>query len=188
MDPRYFAPRAVLDHVRVGQEADQQSTDESGDAVGVDDAECVIDLGEGTNLREVVPREPDDVDEVTPTMMAPVPLTQPAEGVMATSPQSIPLMAQERGFFCLERNMSQNIQVIHRPRSRHWCSDCRRRVGAGVERVTTVEPVPAEPDDARTDGHHHEVAREGVLPVLPATRTKDRRADKGRDPALKWMT
>jgi hypothetical protein len=62
------------------------------------------------------------------------------------------------------------------------------RRGAGVEGVTTVEAVPAEPDDAGADGDHHQVAREGVLAVLPATRSDDRRADEGGDPGLRWMT
>jgi hypothetical protein len=41
-----------------------------------------------------------------------VPLTQPADGVIATRPQSMPLIAPRNvGFFCLERNMSHSSQV-----------------------------------------------------------------------------
>jgi hypothetical protein len=78
--------------------------------------------------------------------------------------------------------MSQSSQVITTDRGRHvGVEHGRRRVGAGVERVTTVEAVPAEPDDACADRHHHQVAREGVLSVLPATRSEDRRAGEGGD-------
>jgi hypothetical protein len=93
---------------RVGQEAHQQSADQAGEAVGVDHAQGVVDLGEGPDLGEVVPREPDEVEEMSPTKIAPVPFTQPALGVIATRPQSIPLMAPRNvGFFCLEKNMSR---------------------------------------------------------------------------------
>ena len=41
-----------------------------------------------------------------------MPFTQPALGVMATSPQIMPLMTPKNvGFFCFEANMSQNSHV-----------------------------------------------------------------------------
>jgi hypothetical protein len=53
------------------------------------------------------------VDEISPTKIAPVPFTKPALGVIATSPQSIPLIAPKNvGFFCFERNMSHSSHVM----------------------------------------------------------------------------
>ncbi len=49
---------------------------------------------------------------MSPTRMAPPVFTQPAEGVIATRPQSMPLMAPRNvGFFCLEKSMSISTQV-----------------------------------------------------------------------------
>ena len=120
---------------------------------------------------------------MSPTKIAPVPFTQPALGVIATSPQSMPLMAPRNvGFFCLERNMSQRSHVITPTAvATLVLSTAEAALGTGVEGVATVEAVPAEPDDARADGDHHQVARERVLAVLPAARPEDRRADEGRD-------
>src|SRR5664280_2719866 len=53
-----------------------------------------------------------NVEEMRPTQMAPTPFTQPALGVIATRPQSIPLIAPRNvAFFCLEKNMSITSQV-----------------------------------------------------------------------------
>ncbi len=51
---------SVLNHVRVREDSDQETPYQTGDAVGVDHAEGVIDLGKGSDLGEVVPREPDN--------------------------------------------------------------------------------------------------------------------------------
>ena len=42
------AVNAVLHHARVGQDADQQTAGQTGEAVRVDHTQCVVDLGEGT--------------------------------------------------------------------------------------------------------------------------------------------
>ena len=46
---------AVLGHARVGEHADQEPPGQSREPVGVDHPEGVVDLGEGTALREEVP-------------------------------------------------------------------------------------------------------------------------------------
>ena len=52
------------------------------------------------------------VEAMTPTHMAPEPLTKPAQGVMATSPTIIPLTDPRNvGFLAGPRNMSQTTQV-----------------------------------------------------------------------------
>ena len=43
-DGRVLAEPEVLDHLRVARHADQQAAEQSGDAVGVDHAERVVDL------------------------------------------------------------------------------------------------------------------------------------------------
>ena len=112
-----------------------------------------------------------------------MPFTQPALGVIATSPQIMPLMAPRNvGFFCLESEHVPEQPGEQPGRGRHvGVEHGRGRVGTRVERVTSVEAVPAEPEDSRSDRDHHQVAREGVLSVLPATRSDHPRADEGRD-------
>ena len=121
-------------------------------------------------------------DATTPTTMAPTPFTQPALGVIATSPQIMPLIAPKNvGFFCLESE--------HVPEQPGEQSRCRRHVGVehgcrrirtGIKGVATVEAVPAKPEDARPNGDHHQVAREGVLSVLPTAWSDHPRADERR--------
>ena len=102
-----------------------------------------------------------------PSSMAPNPLTKPAPGVIATRPTIMPLTAPRNvGFFALLRNMSHSTQASSADdRGEVGVDDRGRRVGAGEVRVTAVEAVPAEPDDAGADRDEGQAVRDEPLPV-----------------------
>ena len=88
---------------------EQQAAEEAGDAVGVDDPEGVVHLGEGPHLGEEVPGHPDDgrADRIR-SRWRPVPLTHPAQGVIPTRPQIMPFTAPRKvGFFSLDTQASR---------------------------------------------------------------------------------
>ena len=106
-------------------------------------------------------------EQIRPTRMAPVPLTHPAQGVIPTRPQIMPFTAPRKvGFFSLETQASQATQVS-RPAAvaRLVLTTAPAASGSGVVRVTTVEAVPAEPQDAGADRRHDQVVGQEVLSV-----------------------
>ena len=99
--------------------------------------------------------------QISPTAMAPQPLTKPAHGVIPTRPQIMPFTPPRKvGFFALLRPGVHRHPGHDTHRSGEVGVDHgRSRIGTGVVRVTTVEAVPAQPQDAGADGRHHQVVR-----------------------------
>ena len=88
---RHQACLEEVTHRGVGEHADKQSARQSGEPVGVDHPKGVVDVPEGPTPAEVVEREVDDRARDHADEDRPQPFTNPAEGVIATSPTIIPL-------------------------------------------------------------------------------------------------
>ena len=107
------------------------------------------------------------VEAMAADSMAPRPFTYPAPGVIVTSPTIMPLTAPRNvGFFSLPRNMSQRTHTSSARHGREVGIDDRScGVRAREVRVTAVESVPAQPDDARADRDQRQTVRHEPLPV-----------------------
>ena len=166
---------AVLDHVRVAEDAQQHAAHEAGHAVGVDDTQRVVDLREGPHLGQVVPGHPDDgaadgADEDGAQAVDPAgarcDADQAADHAVDAAQEGGLLLPGEPG---VHGDPDQDTGCGGQVRVHHGC----RRAGAGVVRVSTVEPVPAQPQDAGADRRHHEVVGQGVLPISQESWSED---------------
>ncbi len=112
---------------------------------------------------------------IAPTAMAPQPLTQPAQGVIADQAADHAVHAtQERGFLRLaEPGVHTHPDEDADGGGQVGVDDGRSRVGTRVVRVPTVEAVPAEPQDSGTDGRHDQVVRYGVLSISKQSRPEN---------------
>ncbi len=85
------------------------------------------------------------------------------------------------GFFALENQASMPIHTSTPTAGGQVGVDHRRGgVGPGVVRVTTVEAVPAEPQDAGTDRRHDQVVGHGVLSISQQPGSEDPGGDEAR--------
>ena len=119
-----------------------------------------------------------------PTIIAPQPLTQPAQGVMPTRPTDHAVHRPEEGRF-----PRVGEPAVHRHPGEH--AGGSRDIGvdhgvghvdARVVRVATVEAVPAEPQDAGTDRGDEKVVGYEVLSVSRQPGTEDPGRNEARDP------
>ena len=170
----------VLDHVGGRGDADGEPADGAGEAVGVDDAEGVVDPPEDAAVAQDVHREPghragDDAEDHGAVAGDPAGAggdrdqagdhaVDHARGVRLAGPDDVEDHPGE------QRDGGADVGVEHRGGG----------VGVGEVRITAVEARPAQPQEAASGEGHHQVVRGGVLPVAHQARPDHRRGGEAR--------
>ena len=172
--------RAEL-HCRRGEQARQQTADDTREPVGVDHAERVVDVAERPHQREVVVGHVDqDCRDGADDHGAPA-VDETGGRCDRHEADDDAVDAAEQRRLALGRvvaadpheecHRGADVRVQHR----------RRRVEADVVRVAAVEAVPAEPEQAGADGDHRQVVRRVDLAVPCEARADHPRGDEAGD-------
>jgi hypothetical protein len=174
---------AVLDHVRVTEDSEEHASCEAGDAVRVHDPEGIVHLRERPYSREVVPGHPDDSGGDKANVNG-APAVDPARARCDRDQAAEHAVdaAEECWFLrfgepAIKGHPSQDADCCGEVGVDHGRSHAR----PGVVRVSTVEAVPAEPQDASPDSRHDQVVGYGVGSVPQQPGSEDPGSHEARD-------
>src|SRR5215472_10678534 len=179
-DVRVLAEPEIHDHLGIGEQADEQPAEEPRDSVCVHDPQCIVHLAEWPHLAQVVPREPDDAgaDRADDNGADSIDVTGRRGNTDQATDHAVD--AAEEG-----RLLTRAANHVHDDPGHHrdgggevGVAHGRGGIGTGEVRVTAVEPVPAEPQDAGADRDEQQVVGHAAFPVPLEPRPDDRRRDE----------